>query len=36
VIDIFDCSSIDFFLRKEPLTPNDPNLICTIKDINLS
>lgn len=32
VIDIFDCSSIDFFLRDEPLTPEDPNLLLTIKD----
>ena len=31
VIDIFDCSSIDFFLRDDILTPEDPNLLFTIR-----
>eukprot|EP00347_Sterkiella_histriomuscorum_P004690 403359477 len=35
VIDIFDCSSISFFLQNETLTADDPNLIATIKDIEL-
>jgi hypothetical protein len=32
VVDVFDCSSIDFFLRKEPLSDKDPSLLHTIKD----
>ncbi len=35
MIDIFDCSSIDFFLDSKTLTPEDPNLLFTIKDTNL-
>ncbi|CDW78432.1 wd-40 repeat protein [Stylonychia lemnae] len=35
VIDIFDCSNIDFFLRQEILTNKDPNLIFTIQDDQL-
>ncbi|CDW77734.1 wd-40 repeat protein [Stylonychia lemnae] len=35
VIDIFDCSNIEFFLRSETLTKNDPNLLYTIHDDQL-
>ena len=35
VIDIFNTSSIDFFLREEPLTFEDPDLIVTISSISL-
>mgnify|MGYP000556452438 CR=1 FL=1 len=35
VIEIYDTSSIDFFLDPQTLTNKDPRLLCTIVDANL-
>lgn len=35
MIDIFDCSKVDFFMSDEIITPEDPCLVATIKDTEL-